>query len=192
MRRERRKSTEHGLHLRMHYECERIRSQHTQLGELHQLVARALDRGEVHSARRSFERFEEALRAHLEVEERIYFPALHGLRPSLAEDIARLVREHDAIVALLPGLRGLLRAGEMELSRERLRDLARLISEHEAQEEILIEDSLRSGPNETGEAPRDVSSHPAAAGHAERRARASNAAEGLARRMQSSEDEEDA
>jgi len=143
MRQKGRKQSEAGLNLRLRSGAGRISSQHTQLTELHQLVETTLDQGAVHSARQSFERFEEALRAHLEVEERIYFPALHGLRPRLAVKIARLVDEHDLIVALLPGLRGLLRAGEMELSRERLIDLARVISKHEAEEEALIEDSLR-------------------------------------------------
>jgi hemerythrin superfamily protein len=134
----------------MRYEGERVQSQHTQLGELHQLIADALGRGEVHSARSAFEQFQAALRAHLEVEERIYFPALHGLCPALAAEVARLVQEHDAIVALLPGLRGLLGAGEMELSSERLHQLAQVLSAHEAEEEALIRECLQSQrPNDT-------------------------------------------
>lgn len=141
-----------GLNLRMKYEGDRISSQHTQLGELHQLIVAGLDAGAVHSARQAFERFEEALKAHLEVEERIYFPALHGLRPELGADIARLMREHNEIVALLPGLRSLLRAGEMEVSRERLRELAKLISGHEEHEEDLIQATIapaREAPPES-------------------------------------------
>jgi len=146
---------DHGLHLRMHYEGERIASQHTQLGELHLLVVRALDDCAVHSARQGFERFQEALRAHFEVEERIYFPALHGLLPELGEQIGALLEEHDAISAELPRLRLLLGAGEIELSRERLGVLAKLLSNHESREEGLIEHSIRA----RGGASRAISPH---------------------------------
>jgi len=176
----------------MRYESERIISQHSQLGELHQLVASELDRGAVHSARQAFERFEEALQAHLEVDERIYFPALGALRPRLTDEIATLVQEHDGIFALLPGLRSLLRGGEMELSRERLRDLARLISDHESREEALVLASLEQTASDASEHDRDVSFHSVSAGHADLRAAEPDDAAGLARHMQTSSEEEEA
>ena len=131
-------SVDAGLRHRMGYERTRIHSQHTQLADLHAMVIRALGRAEVHSARQSFSHFEDALLAHLEVEERIYFPAIHGLRPDFANEIAELVAEHEIIVGLLPRVHGLLGGGEMEVSADALSDLARQMSQHERREEALL------------------------------------------------------
>lgn len=133
-----------GLRQRMPYERRRIHSQHTQLGTLHEEVVLALDRDEVHTASRLFGHFEEALEAHLEVEERIYFPAVHGLVPRLASEIADLVGEHETIRAELPSIASLLRSGETEISRELLQSLAELLSEHERREEAMLVQTARS------------------------------------------------
>ena len=145
-----RKSTDldAGLRRRMPYERQRIHSQHTQLGELHTAIVDALDRDEVHTAYRAFGHFEQALRAHLEIEERIYFPAVHGLVPELAAEVASLVAEHETIREGLPRLNALLHAGECELSVDALQALARELSVHELREESLLARVSRPPENE--------------------------------------------
>lgn len=127
-----------GARHRMRYEELRISRQHDQLNSLFAAVLGSLYRDAVHNARDAFVRFADALEAHLSLEDRLYFPALHGLRPDLERALATLGEEHAALRARMNVIRALLASGERETSRERLDEFANLLSDHEAREEELI------------------------------------------------------
>jgi len=135
-----------GLRLRIGSEARRIASQHQQLDTLFGEVFRALDRGGMHLAAEAFRRFADALEAHFEVEESIYFPALHGLRPELGDDLTRLVERHADMREDLVAIRMLLDAGDRESAGPRLEQLALEVSEHEGEEERLVKRSHNGGP----------------------------------------------
>ncbi len=135
-----------GLTLRMGREASRISSQHRQLDEHCDVVRAALARGDAHTARRAFERFLDALEAHLSLEETLYFPALHGLAPVLGAELAELVRQHDGVRASMDGVRSQL-AGELA-SEARLDAAVAELRAHEQREEELI-DRIRRGPEST-------------------------------------------
>ena len=138
-------ATDRGLRLRMKEEEHRISSQHEKLDEFYTEVRMALDQGGVHTSAHAFGRFADALDAHMSVEDDIYFPALHGLRPDIADELTALVREHDVLRDKAAVIRALLEAGDRESSLGRLDELASLISDHESKEEALIA-RITSGP----------------------------------------------
>jgi hypothetical protein len=128
-----------GLRLRLRGEATRLSTQHEQLNTFFEMVVSALERGSLASARLSFVRFCDALEAHIGLEDRVFFPALRGLRPDLTEQLTRLVEEHTRIRLELDQLRDLLAAGSAETFGKRFARLGALLSEHERCEDELLE-----------------------------------------------------
>jgi iron-sulfur cluster repair protein YtfE (RIC family) len=127
-----------GLRYRMRSERRRISSQHRKLDELFAAVDEALFRSGIHTARVAFTRFGDALEAHLSLEESIYFPALHGLRPDAAGELDHLLAEHTELRRRMRELSALFEAGETETTAARLASLADRVADHEEAEELLI------------------------------------------------------
>jgi len=91
-----------GLRIRLETEMRRIASQHQQLVALFEELRVALDgatRAPTSSPSAAFARYQQALLAHFSMEDRVAFPALHGLRPDLAPRIEALAAEHHALRA---------------------------------------------------------------------------------------------
>ena len=135
--------TQPGLALRMRRETRVISAQHRQLDDFALHLAAALDAGEPPAAQAAFLRFADALEAHLALEDGLYFPALRGLRPSLAPDLAALGDEHQALRERVAGLARLVAAGRCEACLRPLERLAGELAEHEGREEGLLT-SLRT------------------------------------------------
>lgn len=127
-----------GLRLRVAQEARRIASQHRQLDGLHGLVAGALERRAPAQARTAFARFRDALDAHMSVEEELFFPALHGLRPGLEAELAELVRDHRRFRRNLDALAGAFDDGNAAACAKGLASFTAAFSEHERREERLI------------------------------------------------------
>jgi len=142
-----------GLRLRMGHEARRISSQHRQLDALFALVAGAVARGAPREARDAFVRFSDALDAHISLEDELYFPALRGLRPALAEDLTALGNEHRDFREQTETLRGLFDAAFDSESLLRceapLERLVSAVEAHEGREELLIA-QIRTLPPEEG------------------------------------------
>lgn len=127
-----------GLRLRMRGEERRISSQHRQLGDLFE---RTLDSVEAIGPRKAvgdFLLFQTALEAHMSVEEDIYFPALHGLRNDVREELVELVEEHKEIRIALNNVKYLMSRSVDHDSKLALIELANRIEQHEEQEESLL------------------------------------------------------
>ncbi len=127
-----------GLRLRMRGEERRISSQHRQLGDLFE---RALDSVETLGPRKAvgdFLLFQTALEAHMSVEEDIYFPALHGLRNDLKDELVALVEEHKDIRIALNNVKYLMSQSVAHDAEMALIELANRIEDHEEKEESLL------------------------------------------------------
>jgi hypothetical protein len=127
-----------GLGLRLRREALRVASQHHQLDQFHEVFENELARGDLAAAERSFARFADALLAHFTLEEQVYFPALHGRDAGAADELAELVREHDALRAAVAEIAAALRARDVEACDGALGAwLPRLVL-HERREEALM------------------------------------------------------
>ena len=128
-----------GLRRRIKREARRIASQHGQLDVFYGRLLASLTQGRVVRVRSEFLRFQDALEAHFTVEERIHFPALHGLRPELDAALTELVYEHRHFREQLGRISELVEHGRLE---EAGRDLDRLIvglAAHETREERMAD-----------------------------------------------------
>ena len=132
-------SQQPGLRLRLRGEAKRLSTQHEQLDTFFEMVASALERGSLNGARVSFVRFCDALEAHISVEDRVFFPALRGLRPDLTEKLTGLVEEHTSVRLELDQLRDLLAAGSAETFSKRVEQLGSFLGEHERREDLLLD-----------------------------------------------------
>lgn len=96
-------------------------------------------------SRSEFLRFHDALEAHFTVEERIHFPALHGLRPELDSDLTGLVEEHKRFRATLEQLADLLEKKELARCSEELDQFVMDLAAHEGREERMGERVTQPG-----------------------------------------------
>jgi iron-sulfur cluster repair protein YtfE (RIC family) len=128
-----------GLRLRLRGEAKRLSTQHEQLDTFFEMVESALERGSLNGARASFVRFCDALEAHLSLEDRVFFPALRGLRPDLTKRLTGLVEEHTSLRLELDQLRDLLAAGSAETFSKQFERLGGFLTEHERREDLLLD-----------------------------------------------------
>jgi hypothetical protein len=139
-------SDDKGLRMRMRGEERRISSQHKQLGDLYDRVLASIDGGGPRMALNDFLLFSTALEAHMAVEEDIYFPALHGLRNDVGDELRGLVEEHARIRSELPRVQKRLNDRNETDARQALDALADLVGRHEKKEEILLA-RISEGPD---------------------------------------------
>ncbi len=136
---------EPGLDLRIAAETKRIFGQHAQLRSFFELVGDGLARHSLQAVRLAFTRFRDAIEAHMDVEDKSYFPALRGLRPHLAPQLAQLVLDHARHREELEELHELLERGSAEEFSRRFAAFCDAFAEHEAREEAL--GTARNGDN---------------------------------------------
>jgi hypothetical protein len=135
-----------GLALRVQRGTRVISAQHRQLDVLYLQVDTALLAGESERARAAFTRFADALEAHLALEDGLYFPALHGLRPALEGDLERLCDEHQQLREQLSRIERAIEGGACEPCARLLHQFAGDLAEHEGREEGLLA-SIQKGGN---------------------------------------------
>jgi len=129
---------EPGLRYRMRRALRQIGDQHRALGEIRGRLAAALASGDRREAASAFVRFRHALGAHFELEEGVFFPALHGLRPAEAAGLEALGREHGDLLAALQRIAPLLEAAPLERVGAEFEALRRALGAHEQREEGLV------------------------------------------------------
>jgi hypothetical protein len=135
-----------GLGKRLRYEADRISSQHQKLDQLHEAVRHDLERRARHTACISFGRFRDALEAHFEIEDRVYFPAVHGLCPEHRGLLDRLSSDHGVFRDELSSIHRLLESDELDESERRLVELIRGLRSHERCEDGLLTQITRGVP----------------------------------------------
>jgi len=130
--------SEPGLRYRMRRALRQIGEQHRALGEIHGRLAAALEAGDRRGATDAFVRFRHALGAHFELEEEVFFPALHGLHPDEGAGLEALGREHGGLLAALQRLAPLLEAAPLERFGAELAGFRGALGAHERREEELV------------------------------------------------------
>ena len=128
-----------GLKRRIDREAKRISSQHRQLDVFYGMVVASLLRGNAKRARSEFLRLHDALEAHFTVEERMHFPALHGLRPELDDELAALVEEHKVFRKTLQSIAATLQQGDLDAGGDALDRFVVELAAHEGREEQMAE-----------------------------------------------------
>jgi len=127
-----------GLRLRLAQEARRIAGQHAWLASVEATVLRVLQRGTPAEARDALDAYRGALAAHFELEERLHFPALHGLRPELAPAIEALVADHARLRADLEALGARVGTVARDAVTDGFRACAAQLLDHEQREEALL------------------------------------------------------
>lgn len=134
-----------GLRLRMRGEEHRIHAQHEKLDVWCREIYALLGKNGARSAMNDFLLFQQAFEAHMTVEEEVYFPAFHGLRADLADELADLVTDHVDLRTGLAAVKAALKAGQADVAGRALEGLARSIDRHESDEEEMIA-RINAGP----------------------------------------------
>ncbi len=124
--------------MRMRGEERRISSQHKQLGDLFARVMGSVTSGGPRRAVGDFLLFSTALEAHMSVEEEIYFPALHGLRNDVGDELNDLVAEHERIRSRLSRVHQEMNTNDLKVAQKELDELADFVNRHEDREESLL------------------------------------------------------
>ena len=88
--------------------------------------------------RGTFELLREALEAHVDHEDRLYYPALRALRPEHRSAIERLMAGHAEFRARLADVGGALAGGATQQAAAQLEDFVRRFAAHEVAEEALL------------------------------------------------------
>jgi len=127
-----------GLRYRLRRALRQIGDQHRLLHELRERVAAALAAGEDGELRDAFVRYRHALGAHFELEDAVFFPALHGLHPEEQDDLEALSREHDGLLGGLRHLAELLEVPGGEALAAALAAFQDELARHERREEGLV------------------------------------------------------
>ena len=133
-----RRKSEAGLALRMRRGTRVISAQHRQLDDFYGWLAGALERRDGNESRVAFGRFIDALEAHFSLEGGLYFPALRGLAPALARDLAALSDEHQALRERFAALGRKLAGGALDECVQPLESIVGDLAEHEGREEGLL------------------------------------------------------
>lgn len=133
--------------MRLAQEARRIVAQHQFLDALEASTLRVLECGDAPQMAAAMQSFEGSLLAHFGIEEKVQFPALHGLDSRFDAELTDLVRAHEQFRVEVQGLRG--RVGGRGAAAERpelLAQFGRLVVAlrgHEAREEKLLAEASR-------------------------------------------------
>jgi len=129
---------ESGLRYRMRRALRQIGDQHRQLHEIRDRLGAALASGERREVRDAFVRYRHAIGAHFELEDEVFFPALHGLHPEEQEDLEALGLDHAGLLAALQRLVPLLEESALERFGAAFDAFRRDLRQHEKREEGLV------------------------------------------------------
>lgn len=134
---------QNGLIFRVRRSARRLADQHRHLRELIPEFERAVELADSAALRSMISRYRVGVVAHFNLEDQVFFPALHGLRSDQTPALDRLSREHEGFLRRLTELRELLTAATVEAFAEGFRKLLTDLGAHEKQEEQLVREVAR-------------------------------------------------
>ena len=118
-----------------------VTEQHRRLDSMFEELLAAMREGdEAGAVRDAFERLREALEAHIDHEDRLYYPALGTLRPKHRAVLDRLIAAHTGFRAHLGEMAARLDARDLAAAERALGAFAGVFAVHEAMEEQLLQD----------------------------------------------------
>jgi hypothetical protein len=130
-----------GLRSRLRRAQQRVGKQHRSLREIAVELDRALVSGSSESVDAWLARMRDGLAAHFELEEKVLFPALHGLDPARLPELEQLERDHGRFLDDLGALLGRERS-ESAPAPAHLKGLRERLAAHELREERLLARAL--------------------------------------------------
>ena len=114
-----------------------IAAQHRRLDGLFGAVRHALSRAGVEDGSALAE-LEEALAAHFEQEDRLYYPTVGSLRPEHRASVARFASDHERFLGRLEKVAERLRSRALEEASREFEAFAADFAGHETREESLL------------------------------------------------------
>jgi hypothetical protein len=127
-----------GLRYRVRRALRQIGDQHRRLGEIRDALHGALAAGDRPELREHFVRYRHAIGAHFELEDGVFFPALHGLHPEAGERLEALGVEHAGLLARLQRLAPLVDAAVLDGFAAGFQAFGEQMADHEGREEALV------------------------------------------------------
>jgi hypothetical protein len=115
-----------------------IEKQHRELEVLFQDTRAALGRGEGEAARAGFQRLREALDAHFDQEDRLYYPPITVLRPQHKHTVTGIGEAHRRFREGFGEIAAALEAGSLADAQRAFEDFVDSFAKHEAIEEDLV------------------------------------------------------
>ena len=116
-----------------------ITSAHRTLDEFLERMGGALSAGDAAAARQAFARLREALEAHFEQEDHLYYPSIRTLRPEFEPSVGRFAKEHAAFRDATAAIQTLLEAGSLAETQRALERFRHAFALHEAAEEAMLQ-----------------------------------------------------
>jgi iron-sulfur cluster repair protein YtfE (RIC family) len=135
---------ETGLRLRVKRAVRQMSDQHRHIRAIHGSIRDALARGGASDAEAALDRLQSAMEAHFALEDEVFFPALHGLRPEFAEALETLSREHAEFAAGLRRMIADLQASGVEALQNGFEAYTRALVDHEGREEEIVTELVAS------------------------------------------------
>jgi hemerythrin superfamily protein len=127
-----------GLRYRLRRVARQIGDQHRSIGEIFRVLCCAVADRTKSEAAESLHRYREAVCAHFDLEEEVFFPAIHGLEMTRAHELRDLLRAHEHFRQELDNLADDFEETPPEDFQERLCQLDELLTIHEGVEEKLL------------------------------------------------------
>jgi transposase len=127
-----------GLRHRLQRAARRVADQHQSINDLYKSLSDGLAESPKSEVRREFDRYRLALTAHFELEEGVFFPAVHGADASQHALIRQLIAIHSRMRAELVHLADSIESLPSDEFSRRLVGFATILSSHERQEEMLL------------------------------------------------------
>jgi hemerythrin len=129
---------ETGLRHRVKRAVRQMSEQHRNIRAIHGSIRGALERGGVQDVRAALDRLQSAMEAHFALEDEVFFPALHGLRPQFGESLETLSREHVGFSETLRKLGADLEASGVETFQSAFEAYSEILAAHERREEQIV------------------------------------------------------
>ncbi len=130
-----------GLRIRLARQGTGITSQHRQLDAFVREVSQALRRGQRRDCETAVFQLQGALNAHFAVEEKVVFPALHGLHSELGDKLKALERDHERLREDVDRLALAIVASDMTTAQKALEEFGAALRAHERAEERILENA---------------------------------------------------
>jgi hypothetical protein len=131
-------TSEPDLRCRIRRTARLVGGQYERLAPIFAELSDAVAGGRTRVAETSAFRLEGAMRAHLLLEEQIFFPALQSLYPDRRSELEALLADHEHLRALLRALVDRILASEFQLAAKSIADWSAALLEHEAREEVFV------------------------------------------------------
>ena len=128
-----------------------ITDEHRWLGTLFEEAREAFKSG--NEAMAVFARLREALEAHFDQEDTLYFPAIRALRPAHKRDLEDFVAAHERFRDIFQQLCERLEASRLDQAKRGFEEFSEAYAQHEAGEELMLQALERefSTPRQAGE-----------------------------------------